>query len=183
MNRRSSECLEWVLKGNLNKGIGAMSKQPEKKPDKIVDRVLYGVDVPIFRADGKLLMLKRSVASEKFRTGWEFVKGGLKVDESYVDAAFREAAEEAAGLSLTLITEIDRDFEVDARYRNKPHYDYVRKRAVVLFASGDSVSIDAKEHSEYRWMTLEEARDVIWVENGPEILDAAKDAYLKWATR
>jgi len=66
--------------------------------EKIISRVLYGVDVPIFSADGKMLILKRDVQSEKFKTGWEYVKGGLKGNETYIQAAFREAKEEVGGL-------------------------------------------------------------------------------------
>lgn len=65
-----------------------------KRADKIVDRVLYGVDAVIFNGEGRVLMLERRAKGERFRTGWEFVKGALKAGESHLDAALREIKEE-----------------------------------------------------------------------------------------
>lgn len=144
--------------------------------DKIIDRVLYGVDVPIFSRNGDVLMLRRDVQGEDFETGWEYVKGGLKENESFVEAALREAQEEAGNLGYEVVSELDDDYFVDARYRHKPHYDYVKKRAVVLIAETLGVVVDGKEHAEARWMSKKDALDSIWVENGVEILSAAFDA-------
>ncbi len=68
-----------------------------KNLDKIKDRVLYGVDAIVFKVcndDYKVLMLLRGAKGEKFKTGWEFIKGALKEDENYLEAALREIKEE-----------------------------------------------------------------------------------------
>lgn len=150
------------------------------KRDKIINRILHGVDVPIFSTDGKVLMLKRDLRSEKYKTGWEYVKGGLKENETFVQAALREAKEEAGGLKLEILGEIEKVFKVDAQYRKKPDYDHIEKRAVVLLATGGKVSIDSKEHSEYKWMDYKQAHNSIWVEKGKEILKSARQLYDKW---
>src|SRR6266851_1911539 len=104
----------------------------DSTPDKIVDRVLYGVDAVIFDERENVLMLRRNVKSEHFKTGWEYVKGGLKCSETHLEAALREIKEEAGNqFNVEIVGVIDRDFRVDARYRNKPHYDLVEKRAAV----------------------------------------------------
>lgn len=153
--------------------------QVMSNPDKIIDRVLYGVDVPIFSTSGTVLMLKRQVKSEQFATGWEYAKGGLKMDENYVEAAIREASEEAGDLGYSVIIELPTEYRVDARYRKKPHYDYVVKKAVVLLAERTDVFLDHNEHVDYAWMEPEEAIREIWVENGAEILAAAVAEYRK----
>ena len=105
-------------------------------PDKIIDRVLYGVDVVIFNSDNEILMLHRNVKDETFKTGWEFVKGGLKVNENFKQAAIREILEEAGNIFVQYVGEISGYFDVDARYRKKPHYDFVRKKALVFYYKG-----------------------------------------------
>ena len=148
--------------------------------DKIINRVLYGVDVPIFNEIGKVLMLKRDVKSEEFKTGWEFVKGGLKENENFIEAAFREAREEASGLELQLIGEFEKEYFVDARYRKKPHYDYVIKKVVVLYSNTEFLNIDPKEHSAFKWVDLNLAKEEIWVESGKEILEKSFTLYTEW---
>lgn len=155
-----------------------------KKPDKIKDRVLYGVDAIIFKVfdDGyEVLMLKREAKGERFKTGWEFIKGALKVDENYLEAALREIKEET-NVKVKFIGEIEGIMEVDAKYRQKPHYDYVRKKALVfLYVDGD-VKIDKSEHKDYKWMKFEEAIDNVWVEFGKEILIKSREIIGKWRT-
>ena len=150
------------------------------KPDKIVDRVLHGVDVVIFNSKDELLMLNRNVKSEKFKTGWEFVKGGLKLDEDFQQAAVREISEEAGCINVKYIGEIPYYFEVDARYRNKPHYDFVHKKALVYYYQDGVVTIDNNEHNAFKWMSYSEAHESIWVENGKEILEKAKEIFNEW---
>lgn len=152
-----------------------------KKPDKIKDRVLYGVDAIVFNDDYKVLMLRREVKVERFKTGWEFIKGALKVDENYLEAALREIKEET-NINVKFIDEIEDTMEVDARYRQKPHYDYVRKKALVFLYVEGEVKIDKSEHKDYKWMKFEEAIDKVWVEFGKEILIKSRELIEKWRT-
>ncbi|MCK4443712.1 MAG: NUDIX hydrolase [Thermoplasmata archaeon] len=150
-----------------------------EKPDKIVDRVLHGVDAVVFNDNMEVLMLRRNVKGENFRTGWEFIKGALKVDEDHLNAALREIREEAA-IDVRYIGEIEETMEVDARYRRKPRYDYVRKRALVFLYVGGDIKIDKSEHEEYKWMKLDEAMEKVWVESGREIIAGSKEVMEKW---
>jgi len=151
-------------------------KKLSKKKEKIFNRVLYGVDVVIFNSEGEILMLKRDVPAENFKTGWEYIKGGVKEDETYSKAAIREIKEEA-GIQVELISEIDKTFEVDARYRKKPHYDFVKKRAFVFIYKNGDISLDPSEHIDYKWMSFDEAQKHIWVEFGKKILENAQKIF------
>lgn len=152
--------------------------------DKIIDRTIYGVDAVVFSIQQdavRVLMLRRNVPEENFQTGWEFVKGALKAGETFADAASREIEEET-GLAPTLIAELEGEMTIDARYRKKPNYDFVRKRALVFLDAGGEVAIDAEEHDDWAWMDFEKACERVWVDRGREILERSLEAlkeYLK----
>lgn len=146
---------------------------PEKL--KIVNRTLYGVDAIIFNNSGKVLMLHRKVPSEKYVTGWEFVKGALRERETFINAALREIEEET-GLQVDYIGVIPNTFHVDARYRKKEQYDFVIKKAYVFETANentDKINLDPNEHDSFQWMTIQDAIKYNWVENGEEILKTA----------
>jgi 8-oxo-dGTP pyrophosphatase MutT (NUDIX family) len=152
------------------------------KPDKIIDRVLYGVDAVIFHPDGRVLMFNRDPSRESFKTGWEFIKGALKVDEGYLEAATREIAEEA-GIRVQHIGTLPGTFDVDARYRKKPNYDFVRKKALVFVYLQGEIIVDRAEHTEWRWMPFKEAHALVWVDNGQEILERAREVFTIWKSQ
>jgi 8-oxo-dGTP pyrophosphatase MutT (NUDIX family) len=140
--------------------------------DKVVDRTLHGVDAVVFwerKSVVKVLMLRRSVPDEAFRTGWEYVKGAVKEDETYSEAAEREVREET-GLTPLLVAELEGEMTIDARHRRRPHYDFVKKRAFVFLHTGGQVTLDPDEHDDWAWMDFEQACRCIWVEGGQEIL-------------
>lgn len=151
------------------------------KRDKIIDRVLYGVDAVIFHPDGRILMLKRDSRRETYNTGWEFIKGALKEDETWLDAALREISEET-GVKVKYLGTLPGVFEVDARYRKKPHYDFVCKKALAFLHLSGEVSLESGEHSQWLWMSIEEAVKSVWVENGKEIIEGARYFYDRWLT-
>ena len=101
-------------------------------------------------------------------------------NENFIEAAFREAREEASGLELQLIGEFEKEYFVDARYRKKPHYDYVIKKVVVLYSNTEFLNIDPKEHSAFKWVDLNLAKEEIWVESGKEILEKSFTLYTEW---
>jgi len=150
--------------------------------DKIVDRTLYGVDAVVFsvqRGIVKVLMLRRNVSEERFGTGWEFVKGALEEDETFLEAARREIEEET-GLNPMLIKELEGEMTIDARYRQKPHYDYVKKRAFVFLHTDGKVTIDPKEHDDWAWMDFRQACECVWVDRGQEILARSMEALMAY---
>jgi 8-oxo-dGTP pyrophosphatase MutT (NUDIX family) len=150
--------------------------------DKIIDRILYGIDAVVFHPDGRVLMLNRDPEREDFATGWEFIKGGVKQDETWLEAALREISEEA-NVEVEYLGALSNVFEVDARYRKKPHYDFVRKKALVFLHLQGDVSLKSGEHTDWQWMLLDKAKQSIWVENGKEILDGARRLYDRWLAR
>ena len=144
----------------------------------IIDGVLQGVSAVVFNDQGKVLMLHRSGTGESYQSGWEFIKGGLHLGESHLQAALREIREEAGLVEVELITELPRTYLADVRYRKK-EYEWVDKRSLVFFCHRGSISL-SKEHSQYAWMSPAEASEVCWVEYGGEILEDAYRAFMQW---
>lgn len=144
-----------------------------------IDGVLQGLSAVVFNDARRVLMLNRSAKGEAFKTGWEFVKGGIKAGETRLEAAFREIGEETGLTDFELIAELPRVYLADVRYRKKKYHS-VEKKTVVFFYRSGEVYLDRQEHSEYRWMTVEEAREVCWVEYGAAILTEAYEAFMQW---
>jgi len=146
--------------------------------DLIINKTLFGVSAVIFDESDRVLMLLRSGEGESYKSGWEFVKGGLKEGESYLDAAIREIREESHLNDIEFVAELEKKYTVNVSYRNK-NYDWVEKKSLVFILQRGDVSL-VIEHSEYKWMNLSQAIDVCWVEYGAEIIKDAYDALKKW---
>ncbi len=145
----------------------------------IVNSVLQGICAVIFDDAQRALMLFRSAYGEDFKTGWEFVKGGMKFGETHLEAAFREIHEETGLSEVVFVAELPRIYLVDVHYRRKK-YDWIEKKALVFFNQGGEVYLDGKEHSQYKWMQLPEAQEVCWVEYGADILKEAYEIFIRW---
>jgi 8-oxo-dGTP pyrophosphatase MutT (NUDIX family) len=148
--------------------------------EELIDNsILQGLCAVIFDDSEKVLMLFRSAEGEEFKTGWEFVKGGVQVGETRLDAAFREILEETGLSDVELVVELPRVYFVDVRYRKK-RYDWIEKKALTFFYRGGEVYLDGQEHSQYKWMLVSEAQEVCWVEYGADILREAHNAFIQW---
>jgi len=146
----------------------------------IINGVLYGVSAVLFNNEKKVLMLLRK--EDSYKSGWEFVKGGVHVGESKLSAALREIREEAGNINIELIKELPKIYQVDVRYRNK-NYSWVNKSTFVFFYLGGEVSVDNREHSKHEWMSLNDALELCWVEYGSEILLDAYAEYEDWNSK
>jgi 8-oxo-dGTP pyrophosphatase MutT (NUDIX family) len=147
--------------------------------DLIRDGILDGVSVVIFNQDNKVLMLLRNSENDSYRSGWEFVKGGLKVGETTILAAIREAGEEIGqNAQLEFVSELPKDYFVDVKYRGKP-YQFVHKKTVVLFFKGGTIEL-SREHTSFKWMIVDEAREICWVEHCSEIVSDAYKSFGIW---
>lgn len=135
--------------------------------------------LPIEHSYGIVVVLRKANMPERFlillqKTGsWSFPKGHAEGVESPKEAALRELEEE------TGITEI--------RLLDAPHIEetYTFKRDEVLtrkinqyfvgVTNTEQVLIQAKEISEYKWATYEEACETFTYENPKEILRKARE--------
>lgn len=133
-------------------------------------------------AGGKGLAIEKSAGAVVFRrtkpihyllirsSYWEFPKGLIDAHESEQAAALREVREET-GLEVTLVP----DARETVRYFYRRKDGTLVKKEVVYFlgeAHSDKVTI-SWEHSEFRWVTPDAARELLEYESAREILDKA----------
>jgi len=103
------------------------------------------------------LLLKRTLEREGF---WQPVTGGLEEGETRVEALERELLEETGIKNLVRIIEDVYYFELPTILHEK---EYVYGVEVL---PTEEIEIDNREHSEYRWCSLQKALKLLkWKEN------------------
>jgi len=91
---------------------------------------------------------------------WEPVTGGVEEGETRDEALRREVAEETGTRNLIAVVEGLYYFEFSDPSLNQ---EYVYG---VEVSPAENVVLDGKEHSEFRWCTIEEALQLLnWKEN------------------
>jgi dATP pyrophosphohydrolase len=119
--------------------------------------------VIVYTDDGEVLLLQRRAPFEF----WQSVTGSLDPGESPQDAALRELAEET-GLSeerRLLDGRISRTFTIDPRWRDRyapgvtenTEYEWHYR-----LTGATDIRIDEDEHTDYRWLPIDEAIDAVW---------------------
>mgnify|MGYP006275022685 FL=1 len=99
---------------------------------------------------------------------WGFPKGHVNKGESERETAFREVLEESG-----LRVRFKRGFCERTHYLTQSS----RKKEVVFFLSqvhGQSVHVDGSEVDDYRWVSFDEARDLLPYENLKIVLEKAR---------
>jgi 8-oxo-dGTP pyrophosphatase MutT (NUDIX family) len=123
-------------------------------------RLPIQVEAIIFRRNGsaiEYLLLKRQPERNGF---WQPVTGGVEEGETWEAALRREIREETGAANLISIVEGVYHFEFSDP---APNREYVYGVEVSLL---ESIVLDRKEHSEYRWCSFEEALRLLhWKEN------------------
>jgi 8-oxo-dGTP diphosphatase len=119
-----------------------------------VGRFLGGVAALIYDPEAeRYLLLKRSPRKDFGPSNWECVTGRLDQGESFEEALYREVQEEV-GL------EIKPTFIIGTThfYRGEERPENELVGVVFCCEVGGETAVQlSKEHSEYRWVTLEEA--------------------------
>ena len=122
-------------------------------------RLPIQVEAILFRRKNgrtKYLLLRRTPEREGF---WQPVTGGVGEGETRIDALKREVTEETGIKGILGIIEGIHYFEFSDPYLNK---EYVYGEV----SADEKVVIDEKEHSEFRWCSLQETlRLMKWKEN------------------
>lgn len=102
---------------------------------------------------------------------WDFPKGIVEEGEDPVDAARREVEEETAITSLDFRWGLD--FRETGPYnRGKVARYYLAETSTAKVDLPVNPALGHPEHDEFRWVTYEEAKDLV----APRVLDA-----LEWA--
>ena len=119
--------------------------------------------VVVHADDGQALLLRRA---EPFDF-WQSVTGSLQAGETHAEAARRELLEET-GLGDEGVLEysgISRQFVIDPRWREKFELGSIENVEFEwhyrLPVTAD-IAISDDEHSEYRWLPIEEAATMVW---------------------
>ena len=105
--------------------------------------------------DGRRYLILRSSKHITARSDyWDLPKGELEAKEKGIDAARREAREEAGIEDFSLIDE----FKFTAQYFSRREGESIPKYVAVFLANTDQEEITLSwEHDAYEWATLEEA--------------------------
>lgn len=118
--------------------------------------------VVVHTDDAQVLLLKRR---EPFEF-WQSVTGSLKHEETHAAAAVRELREET-GLTDEgdlSYSDVSRHFEIDPRWRDRfqpgvvdnEEFEWRYRLPAVI-----DVTINALEHSEYQWLPIKRAIEVV----------------------
>lgn len=143
-------------------------------------RCPLSVLVVVHAAGGEVLLLRR-VRPFDF---WQSVTGSLQPGESHAQAAARELAEET-GLGSDPAGALDfsgteRVFVIDPRWRHRyapgtlENTEYEWRYRV---PASCPIRINEREHSEYRWLAIDEAIETVWSWTNREALVALRDAW------
>ena len=110
-----------------------------------------------------MLLLKRS----RPFVFWQSVTGSLRTDESHAAAARRELSEET-GLTnegILTFTGVSRQFAIDPRWRNRfppGTVENVEYEFHYRLTDRVAIALSVDEHSESKWLPLEESMDHVW---------------------
>ncbi len=133
-----------------------------------------GVYVVVYRLDEKkikYLVLKRA----EDWTGWELLKGGVDKDETPKKTAEREVKEEAG---LDIEAKLSKEKNIFYSEKNNAKLKHVM---TVFFAKSNSEEVQiSNEHSEYKWVSSDEAMDLLSFEDIKELLKKVNEEIIEF---
>jgi len=139
---------------------------PKKK---IVDGILYSVAAVIFNDKNEVLMFDRK--GKEWETGWEPIKGGMHVGETEEEAVLREIKEEAGPIKVEMVGKLP-----DYVWRERPWRNgklKIKGRIFIFKYEEGNIKLGEPEHVGYRWMSVKEAKEKIWLKNGDKMIEKA----------
>ncbi len=143
-----------------------MTKQKRGKYRKAVFIVVYSIK----RDKVDYLLLKRKLHWK----GWEFPKGGIEKNETFILAVKREIKEETGLKALKI-----KKFNEKGKYRYKKKYadrkgfmgqEYILFSAEIKESHNKKIKLDKKEHSAYKWLPYNKALKLLKWKNQKKCL-------------
>lgn len=118
--------------------------------------VLRSAGIIFFRntPEGRKYLILRASRKDNRPEFWDIPKGELDKGESGIDAAKREAREEAGIKDFQLVPDFKETVQYFTRREGKPIPKYV---AVFLAEAKDDKVTLSWEHDKYEWLSIEEA--------------------------
>lgn len=137
-------------------------------------RTRKGIAAIIFtkiRGKKKFLLLKRKL----YWSGWEWLKGGRKANESEIEALHREIFEETAKkpenynaekTNAVFFFKYERPFVHD-----NVLWDSAENRVYLIEFDNSRIKLDKDEHSGYRWVSRADALKTITHEDQKKVFE------------
>jgi dATP pyrophosphohydrolase len=131
--------------------------------------------VVVHTDDGQVLLLRRKQPFDF----WQSVTGTLADGEGHAEAALRELREET-GLDdpdRLVFTGTCRRFVIDPRWRHRYAPGVLENEEFewrYRVPAAQEIHISTAEHTEYRWLSLEEAINTVWSWTNREALESLR---------
>ncbi|WP_034762111.1 NUDIX domain-containing protein [Rossellomorea vietnamensis] len=111
----------------------------------------------------KVLLVKR--AESVLKDEWCYIGGGIEGGEKAWEAAYREVEEETGitNLSLYSANTFDRIYSIEG------NYIYIAPVFVGFVPGKQEVALN-EEHSDYRWLSFEDAMGIVSLPGNEEVL-------------
>ena len=107
---------------------------------------------------------------------WGFPKGNIEFEETEKAAAIREAIEETGLRSFRFIT----DFKEQIEYFYRKRGETIHKQVIYFLAEIEEGDVKLSfEHIGYKWLTFDEALNLVYFENDKKVLWKANDLITK----
>ncbi|MFI8684871.1 NUDIX pyrophosphatase [Rossellomorea sp. NPDC077527] len=120
----------------------------------------------------RVLLVKRAKAVLK--DVWCYIGGAIEEGETATEAAYREVKEETgiSDISLYSANTFDKIYSIEG------NYIYIAPVFVGFVASDQDVTLN-EEHSEYRWLSFQEAVDTVSLPGNDEVLSFIEKHFVK----
>ena len=126
-----------------------------------------GVGIIVLNKENKIFVAKRIDNSKNF---WQMPQGGVNEGEEFIDAAYRELAEETSIKNVTLIKELDGtltyelpDHLVGIIWKGK--YKGQKQKWFLMRFIGEEKEIDIKtknpEFLDWKWVNIDEITETV----------------------
>ena len=109
----------------------------------------------VVEKDGLVLIIQRSLTNDHAPGKWETITGRVEQGESFEDAAIREVKEET-GIDVEVVSPCN-TFHF---YRGAEKDEHLGVSFWCKYISGE-VSIDKDELNDYKWVTIDEALQLV----------------------
>ena len=129
----------------------------------------------VYTDDAQILLLRRR---QPFAF-WQSITGSLKENESHADAAVRELHEETGFVDDGMLSysNVSRQFVIDPRWRNRflpGVVENVEFEWRYRLPKAKNIKLNKEEHSEFRWLYVDEAIKKVWSWTNRDALEQLK---------